>query len=734
MKFVAYSALLVAALGAASGVEAKQIWRIKAGAASMFFHDTNLTGARFSVPKTTGSIQWQTVMENQVSFPISNNSTLMFETDRGRFVRFIDGSITVNGGFAFQGRGRTYNYNNFVVSPNGEAPESDMVMVPNGPVNYDSPYRLDIQKPLVNFDHANRRLNIAMMDMAVSRNMASSLKDFEILEMPIGVVNFDADVEFVSGDPNETPNIRGPQIQLTQDVGLSSMSGLTQIGRAGTYPNGRGGFAISTTSCGIGTGDIPWFAPMNVNHPVIVQNMYRDRDGKFEMIGEAYLKHGFLSTNSSGCGTCDHPGSGQYLGPGCSDTYGTGNNSDRRYLGPKNEVNPFTGKWECIGSYFANFINDCVDRRRTTFPDAVFGRLDVSDQALINSSRIYYETYYITPNDIDKYNQIAYRTAVPTWSAANTRWNFGSTSGQIPGPAIYGWGDRQKIAEPRTEGDAIVAVKITNVGGGRYYYDYAVYVHDMDRQIRMFELPIETGLNLTNVEFRDIDTNATNDWTFQYDPIGKLRFYTDTYAANPAANALSYSRMYNFRFEADIAPIVSNVTLGLFKPGALPAVQAEIDGPTPPQPTTISGTVNLEDFGGTPPVVTFDLNSVNPSYPDGQVTTTPDANGNFSFTTTLRGEYQISAKASHWLRKRVASTTNISRNAITNISLSLVNGDVDGDNEIGPGDFGQLSTAFLSVNGDSNWNANADLDGDGEVGPGDFSILATNFLASGDDI
>lgn len=66
------------------------------------------------------------------------------------------------------------------------------------------------------------------------------------------------------------------------------------------------------------------------------------------------------------------------------------------------------------------------------------------------------------------------------------------------------------------------------------------------------------------------------------------------------------------------------------------------------------------------------------------------------------------------------------------ITLTLLNGDVDRDNEVGPGDFGLLASAFLSVPGDPNWNADADLDTDFEVGPGDFAIIANNFLESGD--
>ena len=59
--------------------------------------------------------------------------------------------------------------------------------------------------------------------------------------------------------------------------------------------------------------------------------------------------------------------------------------------------------------------------------------------------------------------------------------------------------------------------------------------------------------------------------------------------------------------------------------------------------------------------------------------------------------------------------------------------DIDGKTtEVGPGDFGALSAAFGSVDGDSNWDPMADLDGDGEVGPSDFGILSANFGMSGD--
>ncbi len=60
-------------------------------------------------------------------------------------------------------------------------------------------------------------------------------------------------------------------------------------------------------------------------------------------------------------------------------------------------------------------------------------------------------------------------------------------------------------------------------------------------------------------------------------------------------------------------------------------------------------------------------------------------------------------------------------------TLTLLNGDIDGDNEVTLFDFGALTNAFGSVPGDPNWNPDADLDGDDEVTLFDFSILTANF-------
>lgn len=113
---------------------------------------------------------------------------------------------------------------------------------------------------------------------------------------------------------------------------------------------------------------------------------------------------------------------------------------------------------------------------------------------------------------------------------------------------------------------------------------------------------------------------------------------------------------------------------------------------------------------------------------------TEQADGSHAYSYLLpvvpEGTYDIAFKADHWLRKVV---TNVTVSGVATVDVSLLNGDIDGDNEVTLFDFGQLVAAFGSLSGDTNWNFNADLDGDLEVTLFDFGILVRNFGELGDE-
>ncbi|MEJ5252516.1 MAG: hypothetical protein HPY54_13845 [Chthonomonadetes bacterium] len=106
--------------------------------------------------------------------------------------------------------------------------------------------------------------------------------------------------------------------------------------------------------------------------------------------------------------------------------------------------------------------------------------------------------------------------------------------------------------------------------------------------------------------------------------------------------------------------------------------------------------------------------------------------GYFEIEDVAPGMYNLSFKASHWLR-RTLPAVQIPGDWTVYVEVTLQNGDIDGDNEVTLFDFGQLVAAFGSMPGDPNWNPNADLDGDEEVTLFDFGVLVRNFGAIGDD-
>ncbi len=64
------------------------------------------------------------------------------------------------------------------------------------------------------------------------------------------------------------------------DVIVGDLSSIAKWGAVGDIA----AYSIGTTSCNIGDMNLDWFAATS-NHPVIGQNFYRYRDGRFEQIG-----------------------------------------------------------------------------------------------------------------------------------------------------------------------------------------------------------------------------------------------------------------------------------------------------------------------------------------------------------------------------------------------------------------------------------------------------------------
>ena len=149
------------------------------------------------------------------------------------------------------------------------------------------------------------------------------------------------------------------------DVIVGDIVGTTRWAAVG----GITAYSFGTTSCNIGTCWLNWISS-TAEHPIIGQNMFRLKDGRFEQVGQAWLKHGFTALAGSVCGTCNNPGTGSRLGVNCSDPYSNTLNGDQTRLGPKENVDPNTG------------VFLFPDARETTTGNAIFKRLQVHNTDL----------------------------------------------------------------------------------------------------------------------------------------------------------------------------------------------------------------------------------------------------------------------------------------------------------------------------------------------------------------
>ncbi len=460
----------------------------------------------------------------------------------------------------------------------------------------------------------------------------------------------------------------GPRVGQYPDVIVSSVGGsydTTGTGAIGNYgsANGWASYAIGSDSCNIGLNGAIWIAGNN-QHPVIGGQVYRQFNGRFEQIGMSWLKHGFCAADScstgnnsggmqgclniggppnpgatppvNGCvtdynssGGCDWLGSGR-----ATDTYGSGLNGSQGYLGPRSEVNAWSGVYPYPYVRQGSNPSSCLNKRllvRTTDLDpANYPRYNASTNP---SGAIYYgEVVYIVTDQwpTERYNDYSTRklvvgTTLTTPSGAcgpmyTLDFSTGTGNLTIPfKPAITQW----KVNDPTVtlvtadapnDGRFYVGAKVTDLGNGTWQYEYAVFNLNSDRSAGSFSIPKSTSsaLQISSTgfhapEYHSGEPFVAKAWDVQINA-GEIRFACDSYATNANANAIRWSTLYNFRFVANQPPKVaanSPVVIGLFKPGVqtTDANSINVAGlPVPGDPPACradfnaSGTVTTQDI------------------------------------------------------------------------------------------------------------------------------------------
>jgi len=223
--------------------------------------------------------------------------------------------------------------------------------------------------------------------------------------------------------------------------------------------------------------------------------------------------------------------------------------------------------------------------------------MQVSESDLASQSDQYFiEGIYVAPDDAQNgnaYNNASYKRV--TISPGNFNMTV-QGSMQVGSPALNAWADHGlgagvpdpdvalTVADVPSEGRFHLASKVTDLGGGFFLYDYAIYNLNSHRSAGSFTVPLPPGATVTQVGFHDIDHHSgepydPTDWSVTVDSNSITWSSPAPFSVDPDSNALRFGTMYNFWFEVDATPADVVSTIGLFRPGTPDQVDVVVQGP-----------------------------------------------------------------------------------------------------------------------------------------------------------
>ncbi len=422
------------------------------------------------------------------------------------------------------------------------------------------------------------------------------------------------------------------------DVIVGDLNGVGYYG-ATTY-NGETwrAYSVGTTSCNVGTQQLLWTANNN-NHPVIGQNIYKYDGRSFNQIGVGHLKHGFCALQQGLCATPGNPcqpaasGCPQVLGIFCSDPYTASLNGSQGGLGPRWQVNPYSGFYPY--PFQGGTITNGTIGRRVAVRDA--------DLTTDPSVRYFTEGMYVHPDDAaagNGGNNASYREAR---YFSNGQFGFvGST--QRTRPAIQAWADIDdevliEIVEPAGDGRFYVASRAYDNGDGTWEYQYAIYNHNNDAAGRSFSVPTGSAqvsnMTFDGVEYHSGDgvggvTQDLTDWSATDRGVDMFWEVVDL-GAN--SNALRWGTTYNYSFVSNAAPEEVDATIEFFKTSG--SITARVVAPAGCTLTADTNGDNIVNFS--------DLNAVLGAFGQTGAGNPADVNGdevvNFSDLNAVLAEF-----------------------------------------------------------------------------------------------
>jgi hypothetical protein len=280
-------------------------------------------------------------------------------------------------------------------------------------------------------------------------------------------------------------------------------------------------------------------------------------------------------------------------------------NGDQNSIGSRAWVNPFTGSFPSTANNHSGHNHDGVSHRI---------RVEASDlNTTQNPGATYFgEAAYISPHEYtwcqshpdqcNMFNNVSYRNFSVSGTTSFTFTPLANTVRMQP--AIEAWTGtgatvNQFEPDPGNDGIFLVGYKVTNPSTGVWHYEFAIYDENLDRAIQSFSVPLGPGVNVSNISFHapPQEPGWANDGTFNNlgysstpwnvtQDSSSITWSTETFATNQNANAIRWGTLYNFRFDADQSPNLTDATVGFFKTGGPMPVLIQAPGGVPtPSPT-----------------------------------------------------------------------------------------------------------------------------------------------------
>lgn len=342
-------------------------------------------------------------------------------------------------------------------------------------------------------------------------------------------------------------------------------------------------YSLGTKTCNIGNQSLSW---VSSGTPAVGFNMYRLANGRLMQIGLGFAKHACCvsnGTDQAACGAFNCSASGFGLRPGCRDTYSASWNGGQGRLGARSGINAYSGAFTALPGGSG---------------DAIFRRMQVRETDLATPSSLYFvEGVYVCTEEgttMQALNNASYRRVTVSASPYNLTLQESNYDGI---PAIQAWRDHGLgVNTPDTsvdlfqidvpsEGRFWLAQKVTNLGGGNYRYDYAVFNLNSDRSAGSFTIPLPAGAPVNNAGFNapfyhSGEVYSNDPWIIDTSVSGQLTWRSpQTFSVNPNTNALRWGTMYNFWFETNRPPTTGAATLGLFKPHTPQSIAINVQVP-----------------------------------------------------------------------------------------------------------------------------------------------------------